>query len=88
MTPAEIKEYDDYCDMFATAGWKRYIDGVTEYKETTLSSAPDSAITNDMWQYCRGMLVQMQASIGFENYVHMTHDQQIEEEKEILDEDE
>ena len=88
MTPEQIKEYDDYCDMFATAGWKRYIDGVIEYKEITLSSAPDSAITNDQWQYCRGVLAQTQASIGFENYVHMLHDQQLEEEKEVLDEDE
>ena len=88
MTPEETKEYDDYCDMFATAGWKRYIDGVTEHKEITLSAAPDSAITNDQWQWCRGAMSNMQINIGFENYVHMVHDQQIEEDKGVLDEDE
>lgn len=80
MTPEQTKEYEEYCDMFATAGWKRYIEGMTEHKEITLNAAPDNAIVNDTWQYCRGMLSHMQSVIGFENYVHMVHDQQVEEE--------
>ena len=88
MTPEELREYEDYVDMFATDGWKLYVKNMEGSRQDNLNAAPDNATTNDMWQYCRGVLAQMQATIGFEMYVLLVHEQAMEEEKQSESDDE
>jgi hypothetical protein len=82
MTPEQNKDYDDYCEMFSTAGWKAFVSSVTDKRENTLKAAPTGAATNDQWQFCRGMLDDMDTIIGFENYIHEVWKQMVEWEKE------
>ena len=88
MTPEENKQYDDYCNMFATSGWVTYIKQLTETREATLQAAPYNASDNNTWQYARGMLAQMDSFLGFEAFVHAVHDQTVELEAQEAEDNE
>ena len=88
MTPEENKQYDDYCNMFATDGWITYLKQLEETREATLQAAPHNAANNDTWQYCRGMLAQMDSILGFEAFVHAVQEQTLEFEAQDAEDNE
>ena len=65
------KEYEALCDMFASEGWKFFIEGITNLEDTVTKIAPDAADTNDKWQYARGKINQLRTTMGYENYIQM-----------------
>lgn len=69
MNTEDQKVIDDYSEMFATAGWKYYVKSMGNDRAVTLNAAPESAKTNNEWQFCRGLLAQMANVINFETYV-------------------
>ena len=87
MTPEENKQYDDYLDMFASAGWITYTSQLAETRAATLEAAPHNAADNNTWQYARGMLAQMDGILGFEAFVLAVHAQQVELEAEADDDE-
>ena len=82
MTPEQMQEFRDFEEMFGTAGWQKFIKQTTETRQATLDAAPDSAVNNETWQYCRGMLAQMQITMGFETYVSAVKEQILADEAE------
>lgn len=88
MTPEQTQEFNEYAEMFATDGWKRYVKNTIEHREASLQAAPSGAITNDQWQYCRGMISQQDAVIGFEKFVDAVKEQVILDDEDKEDDDE
>ena len=87
MTPEQEKEYDNYCEMFGTVGWKEFIKGLTDIEEVVLKASIDSATINDQWQFLRGQITQIRTIKGFEAYVEALYQQMLDDDKEELDED-
>lgn len=69
------KDFDAAMDMFASDGWKNFIEGVTDLESTLTQTAPDGALTNDQWQYARGQIHQLRSIIGYENYIKVVRDE-------------
>lgn len=69
MTPEQQKEFDDYSEMFGTEGWRTLIKGTTQMKQDIMDSSVAAAQTNDQWQFLRGQVSQLNAILGFENYI-------------------
>ncbi len=88
MKVEDQKIIDDYNEMFATAGWKYYVKSMGNDRAATLNAAPESAQTNNKWQFARGLLAQMSNVINFEAYVEAVVEQAKLEEQENLDSDE
>lgn len=65
----EEKDYEALVDMFASDGWKLYIQDI-EYVENTLTTtAVDGADSNDKWQYTRGRIHQLRATLGYQQSI-------------------
>ena len=88
MNDNHMQEFVDFEEMFATPGWKRYIKQVQITRDGTLQAAPENASDNNKWQYCRGMLSQMQSVLSFEVYVSTVKEDLLKEEAEKLASDE
>lgn len=72
----EQKEYEALVDMFASEGWKLFIENKRQMGVAMLDAAPDKADSNDKWQYCRGEINQIKSTLGFENFIRMVWDEQ------------
>ncbi len=74
------KEYEALVEMFATDGWKMFINGSKELEKTFCEAAPTYADTNDKWQFARGQISQLRRIIGYEDYVIMTKEMESQDE--------
>jgi hypothetical protein len=73
----EEKDYNALVDMFASDGWKYFIESAEELERAITNGAADSAVTNEQWQYCRGQLHQLRSILGYADFVnHAWKDQQ------------
>ncbi len=79
------KAYEDNLEMFATAGWKTYVENATSYREFIMNAAHDHAVTNDMWQYARGEMSQLKSIIGLEDFIKMSWENQEQQENDFVD---
>ena len=74
-TEKEIEQaYESAVDMFATDGWKNFIEEVTNLESIVTNSAVDNALSNDQWQYCRGQVHQLRSIIGYEDFIKVSRE--------------
>lgn len=78
----EDKDFRALTDMFESDGWKIYQDEHTELEEFATKGAVDNAPDGDTWQYLRGRLHGLRAVIGYENYVRVSYQQQLDDQEE------
>ena len=69
------KEFEESEEMFATTGWKRFIQNTEDYEKMIKDSLVDNAVTNDQWQYARGQLHQLRSFIKYEDFTRTIHEQ-------------
>lgn len=69
------EEYESYVDLFASDGWKMFIDNVEEVVTVMKEGAVDNAPTNETWQFLRGQITQMNNILGFESYIKLSYEQ-------------
>jgi len=81
----EQKDFDILIDMFASDGWKFYVQSAADLEEAITKGAVDGAATNDQWQYLRGQTHQLRSILGYETYVRGAL-AQLEEDKEYITE--
>ena len=82
----EEKDYDALIDMFASDGWKYFVEGKTELLKALINNAPDGAPTNDQWQFARGQSRELRATTNCEKLVDLTWKEQ--QAMPVLEEDE
>jgi hypothetical protein len=70
------KDFDNLQDMFLTDGWKYLQTQLSEQEALFTKVAPDSAVTNDQWQYLRGKIHQLRVLLGYETTVNIVWDQE------------
>ena len=80
------KEYEALVDMFASDGWKSYMNLAQNLEESLTRGAVDNAPDNDRWQYLRGQLGQLRSILGYETAVHAMWKQQQEDALEDVSE--
>lgn len=68
------KDFDALDDMFGSDGWKLYVTQAEELTNSIVEAAPTGAVTNDQWQYARGQIAQLRATLGYENFVRVSWD--------------
>lgn len=76
------KTYEMLEELFLSEGYKYLIANLVDLESTLVSTAPDSAISNDYWQYLRGKIHTLRSVIGYEDYVKMSWKAQ---EEDVLD---
>ena len=69
------ERYEQLEDMFTHPGWEIFVGDVAELEEALVQNAPDSAATNDQWQYARGMIRQLRSIIGYEDYIKLAYNE-------------
>lgn len=62
-------DIDAAIEMFNTQGWKNFLEDSKNTHDAILNAAPASAVTQDQWQYCRGMLDVYQKLTHYEEFV-------------------
>ncbi len=80
-------EYEDYKECFSTLGWKRFVEAYSNVRQALHDSCPNGAVTNDQWQFARGQLAQLDALLGFEQYIEAVWEQEngeIEDDEDII----
>lgn len=70
------EQYEALCDMFNSEGWKLYQENVAHLENTIVQVAPDGAVTNDQWQYARGQIHQLRGTLGYENFIKLSFEEQ------------
>ena len=78
----EEVEYENLVEMFASDGWKYFEKSVSDLEEAMTQEAPNGAITNDAWQYARGQIQQLRSIKGYENYVRLSWEQGLANQRE------
>ena len=71
----EEKEIEALLDMFGSEGWKFFITSLEEVDQVLKETAVDNAVSNDQWQYCRGMIHQIRKITGYENVIKLSLEQ-------------
>ena len=69
-------EYNMFGELFATAGWKRFVSDMEKTREQVLMQAPEAAVSGDMWQFVRGQTEQIRIIVGFESWIEAAWKQQ------------
>ncbi len=75
----EQKDFDNLRDMFASDGWKFFIESTQQYHDAVVQGAADSAQTNDQWQYARGLIHQLRSILTYQDFMERA-EKQIEED--------
>ena len=81
MTEQEQEKYSNLLEMFNSKGWKEFIEDLGEELQALIESAPEAAISNEQWQYARGMIYERKRILGYENYIKL-----VQEHKEMEEE--
>ncbi len=76
----EEKEFEALNDMFTSEGWIIFTQQIGDLTKLLVEAAPDSAVTNDQWQYRRGQVQQMRSVLGYEQYIREAQKQKEEED--------
>ncbi len=63
------QQYEDFEEMFQTAGWKELMKLSNEMHKNIMDSAVNAAPSNDQWQFLRGQVTQLETLIQFEPYI-------------------
>lgn len=74
------KDYNSLVDMFESDGWKLYISEVEETEESATRGAVNTADTNDAWQFLRGWISCSRSTLGYENFVRLSYEEEQREE--------
>lgn len=80
MTPQEEQKFSALREMFNSQGWKIYQEDAEQDLKTFVESAPDACQTADQWQYYRGIIAQLRATVGYETYIKAVEKQAEEED--------
>jgi len=75
-------EYNILVSMFESEGWKLYTSQVEETEEAQTKGAVDGAPDNDSWQWLRGYLTCARGVLGYESFVRLSYEAQLEDAKE------
>lgn len=81
------EEYNELISMFESDGWKYYIEGMKELTKAQTEGAVTGAVTNDQWQFLRGWLTSSRATLGYENFVRVSYEEQAKEDAGYADAD-
>lgn len=73
-------DFDSAIDMFNGKGWKDFVRDAKAAHEALLTAAPTSCVTDQQWQYCRGMLDVYGKLIHHEEFMRALRDLQNEQE--------
>ena len=76
------KTYNALTDMFASAGWKVFMEDVKQLEDSVTRAAVDQADTGDKWQYCRGQTHQLRSILGYSIAVKASWDQALKDAEE------
>ena len=68
--------YDQLEDMFVSDAWKLFVDSVEGTLKHLKDTAGDECVSNDLWQFRRGMLAQLASTVNFENFIKVSFEQQ------------
>jgi len=77
------EEYNVLVGMFESEGWKLYTSQVEETETAHTKGAVDGAPDNNSWQWLRGYLTCTRGILGYENFVRLSYEQQLEDAKEL-----
>lgn len=83
MKMMEERQYEDLVDMFASDGWKFFIDSAKELEEALTQGAVDNASTNEQWQYLRGQLSQLRSILGYQSFITSVWEQKVQDDKKL-----
>ena len=78
LTIDENKYYDTIQELFATEGWKLFIEDMEANLNQARNAAPNDCITNDQWQYRRGMLQGLNYAYKWADIMEMQKDALVE----------
>lgn len=70
-----LDELEEYMNMFATAGWQRFMESTEHQLKEDLYNAHSTHKSNDEWQMLRGHTALAKRILGFENLVRQQIDQ-------------
>ena len=72
--PEDIKYYEKYLTLFNQDGWVQFIAELRQTHETNEQTADTRCITNDLWQYERGMKELSRRILSFESNIRSAYD--------------
>lgn len=76
------EEFNKYVEMFETDGWKMFKQQVIDAKQSLIEMAPTGCDTNDKWQYVRGQIQELGNIAAFEDYIHVSFENQLKNQAE------
>lgn len=71
--PELIEYYESLLEMFATPGWKTFIEDQEEARERLESTAVFDCPDNSSWQERRGQINKLVHTINYEQLIRMTY---------------
>jgi hypothetical protein len=74
------KEYEALLGMFNSEGWKIFHKERTELLEAAKETAHNTCITNDDWQFRRGVIFALEQVVNYPAYTEAVREQQELEE--------
>lgn len=72
----EERVYESLVDMFASDGWKHFIEDAAELESVLTHGAVDAADSNEKWQHARGQIHQLRAILGYEDFITHSYTEQ------------
>ena len=73
--PSDQEYYDDYFDLFASKGWKRFIEDLEVSLENDQKTAVARCDTNEKWHVERGAQGKALRILALQNSLEMTYAQ-------------
>lgn len=73
------EKYEKLVDMFASDGWKLFLEEAANLEDALTKGAVDAADSNDKWQYARGQIHQLRSILGYENFLTQLRKQEEED---------
>ena len=81
-------EFNDAVTMFESDGWRSFIKNIAETEQAQTRGAVDGATNNDKWQWLRGYITCARNTLAYENFVRLSYEQQLKDEKDEASEEE
>lgn len=75
--------YDDLMEMFATKGWKIFVDKVGEELHKLEITSYTDCVDNDLWQERRGEIKKCITVVSYESLIRQDLDSVVRSEKSI-----
>jgi len=77
------KEYEDILSTLASPGWKLMVEESAKLAQALRNHAPEYATTNDVWQYTRGQIQQLDRMVNYETFIRAAMEQQEDDKNEV-----